>query len=125
MQFPFWQATVGAIGLLCNNSRFYSAKPFLISGSCKKESAEDHATLIQMALDALKGVNALSNVRVVSIASDSEARWGKALVLLTFKQKLSPSSPIYPWLSACTLLDLHVGDDDITCDKDWKHAGAK
>lgn len=125
MQFPFWQATVGAIGLLCNNSRFYSAKPFLISGSCKKESAEDHATLIQTALDALKGVNALSNARVVSIASDGEARRGKALVLLTFKQMLSPSSPIHPWLSACTLLDLHVGDDDITCDKDWKHVGAK
>jgi hypothetical protein len=70
-------------------------------------------------------VNALSNARVVSIASDGEARRGKALVLLTFKKKLSPSSPIYPWLSACALLDLHVGDNDITCDKDWKHVGAK
>ncbi|KAF8265191.1 hypothetical protein EI94DRAFT_1772435 [Lactarius quietus] len=119
------EATIGVIGLLCNNSRFYSAKPFLISGSCKKESAEDHLTLIQTALDAIKGVDALQNTRVVSIASDSEAKRGKALVLLTFKQTLSPSLPIYPWLSACTLLDLHVGDDDITCDKDWKHTGAK
>ncbi|KAF8265196.1 hypothetical protein EI94DRAFT_1787602 [Lactarius quietus] len=90
------EATIGVIGLLCNNSRFYSAKPFLISGSCKKESAEDHLTLIQTALDAIKGVDALQNTRVVSIASDT-----------------------------CTLLDLHVGDDDITCDKDWKHTGAK
>ncbi|KAF8259168.1 hypothetical protein EI94DRAFT_1707336 [Lactarius quietus] len=119
------EATIGAIGLLCNNSRFYSAKPFLISGSCKKESAEDHLTLIQTALDAIKDVDALQNTRVVSIASDGEAKRGKALVLLTFKQTLSPSLPIYPWLSACTLLDLHVSDDDITCDKDWKHAGAK
>ncbi|KAF8264280.1 hypothetical protein EI94DRAFT_1703360 [Lactarius quietus] len=77
------------------------------------------------ALNAIKGVDALQNTRVVSIASDGEAKWGKALVLLTFKQMLSPSSPIYPWLSACTLLDLHVSDDDITCDKDWKHTGAK
>ncbi|KAF8262083.1 hypothetical protein EI94DRAFT_1773276 [Lactarius quietus] len=119
------EATIGVIGLLCNNSRFYSAKPFLISGSCKKESAEDHLTLIQTALDVIKGVDALQNTQVVSIASDGEAKRGKALVLLTFKQTLSPSSPIYPWLSACTLLDLHVSDDDITCDKDWKHAGAK
>ncbi|KAH9005732.1 hypothetical protein EDB86DRAFT_2795608 [Lactarius hatsudake] len=119
------EATVGAIGLLCKNSRFYSAKPFLISGSCKRETAEDHAKLIQTALNAIKTVNTLSNARVVSIASDGEAKRGKALVLLTFKQKLSPSSPIYPWLSACALLDLHVGDDDITCDKDWKHAAAK
>jgi hypothetical protein len=123
---PFKQATVGAIGLLCNdNSRFYSAKPFLISGSCKKESAEDHADLIETALNAIKNSNVLSNARVVSIASDGEARRGKALVLLTFKKTLPPSSPIYPWLSACPLLDLHVGDDDITCDKDWKHVGAK
>ncbi|KAH9168605.1 hypothetical protein EDB89DRAFT_1909186 [Lactarius sanguifluus] len=121
----FLQATVGAIGLLCKNSRFYSAKPFLISGSCKRETAEDHAKLIQTALNAIKTVNTLSNARVISIASDGEAQRGKALVLLTFKRKLSPSSPIYPWLSACTLLDLHVGDDDITCDKDWKHAVAK
>ncbi|KAH8992608.1 hypothetical protein EDB83DRAFT_2510001 [Lactarius deliciosus] len=121
----FFQATVGAIGLLSKNSRFYSAKPFLISGSCKRETAEDHAKLIQTALNAIKTVNTLSNARVVSIASDGEAKRGKALVLLTFKRKLSPSSPIYPWLSACALLDLHVGDDDITCDKDWKHAAAK
>ncbi|KAH9026882.1 hypothetical protein EDB84DRAFT_1670101 [Lactarius hengduanensis] len=94
------EATVGAIGILCNNSRLYSAKPFLISGSCKKETAEDHAILIQTALDAIKLSKALSNARVVSIASDGEAKRGKALVLLTFKQKLSPFSPIYPWLSA-------------------------
>ncbi|KAH9040244.1 hypothetical protein EDB84DRAFT_1647330 [Lactarius hengduanensis] len=119
------EATVGAIGLLCKNSRFYCAKPFLISGSCKRETAEDHAKLIQTALSAIKAVNTLSNARVVSIASDGEAKRGKALVLLTFKRKLSPSSPIYPWLSACALLDLHVGDDDITCDKDWKHVAAK
>jgi hypothetical protein len=46
-------------------------------------------------------------------------------VQLTFKHKLSPSSPIYPWLSGCALLDLHVGDNNITCNKDWKHVGTK
>jgi hypothetical protein len=54
-----------------------------------------------------------------------KVREGVKLVLLTFKGTLSPSSPIYPWLSACPLLDLHIGHDDITCDKDWKHIGAK
>ena len=78
-----------------------------------------------MALNAIKGTKALSKARIVSIALDGEAKWGKALVQLTFKHKLSLSSPIYPWLSGCALLDLHVGDDDITCDKDWKHVGAK
>ena len=62
---------------------------------------------------------------MVCIALDGEAKWGKSLLQLAFKQTLSASSPIYPWLSACPLLDLHVSEDDLTCDKDWKHAGAK
>ncbi|KAH8987060.1 hypothetical protein EDB92DRAFT_2090923 [Lactarius akahatsu] len=119
------EATIGAIGILCSNSRLYSAKPFLVSGSCKKETAEDHASLIQTTLNAIKDTKALSDARVVSIVSDGEAKWGKALVQLTFKRWLSPSSPIYPWLSGCAFLDLHVGTDDITCDKDWKHVAAK
>ncbi|KAH8989846.1 hypothetical protein EDB83DRAFT_2480927 [Lactarius deliciosus] len=119
------EATIGAIGILCSNSRLYSAKPFLVSGSCKKETAEDHASLIQTTLNAIKDTRALSDARIVSIASDGEAKRGKALVQLTFKRWLSPSSPIYPWLSGCAFLDLHVGDDDITCDKDWKHVAAK
>ena len=31
------------------------------------------------------------------------------------------NSPIYPILSPLKFLNLHVGDDDLTCDKDWKH----
>ena len=90
-------------------------RPFLLSGSCKKESAEDHAVLIQTALNAINQLKTLCNARVVCIALDGEAKWGKLLLQLTFKQTLSASSPIYPWLSACPLLDLHVSKDDLTC----------
>jgi hypothetical protein len=57
----------------------------------------------------------------VSIASDGESRRGAAFILLTFKHQLSPDSLIYPILKPLTFLNLHVGDDDLTCDKDWKH----
>lgn len=40
---------------------------------------------------------------------------------LTFKKKLEPSSPIYSHLAPLRLLDLWVGIDDITVDKDYKH----
>ncbi len=40
---------------------------------------------------------------------------------LTFKYLLPPQSNIYPLLSGLVFMDLHVGDDDLTCDKDWKH----
>ncbi|KAI9430613.1 hypothetical protein H4582DRAFT_1823847 [Lactarius indigo] len=113
------------VALLSNNSRFYCATPFLISGSCRKEAVEDHAVLIQTALNAINRLKALSNTRVVCIASDGRAKQGKALAQLTFKHTLLPTSPIYRWLSACSLLDLCVGDDEMTCDGGWKHAGAK
>ncbi|TFY55061.1 hypothetical protein EVG20_g9459 [Dentipellis fragilis] len=119
------EATVGAIGVLCSDSKLYAARPFLISASCKQESAEEHASLLQTALDAMRSVRGFTRTRVVSIASDGESRRGKALVQLTFKHMLSPSSPIYSLLAGCALLDLHVRDDDLTADKDQKHVATK
>lgn len=62
-----------------------------------------------------------TRLRVVSIASDGESRRGAAFIILTFKHKLPSDSPIYPILKPLTFLNLYVGDDDLTCDKDWKH----
>ena len=72
----------------------------------------------------LEGVNSLqiqTKLRITSIASDGKTRCGSALILLTFRSKLSPDSLIYPLLKPLQLLNLYVGDDDLTCDKDWKH----
>lgn len=100
----------------------YSARINLISGDCKKETAEEHAQyVIQPVLDGIKRTAQQTGIRVVSVASDGEARRGSALVLITFKRLLSPTSPIYPLLSPLQFMNLHVGDDDLTCDKDWKH----
>lgn len=57
----------------------------------------------------------------VCVSSDGETRRGSSLVNLTFKKPLPPSSPIYHQLKDLTFMDLHVGDDNLTCDKDWKH----
>jgi hypothetical protein len=62
-----------------------------------------------------------TELRIVSIASDGETRQGSAFILLTFKSPLSWDSLIYSILKPLKLLNLHVGDDDLTCDKDWKH----
>ena len=62
-----------------------------------------------------------TKLHIVSIASDSEARRGSSFILLMFKHQLSLHSPIYRLLHPLKFLDLHVGDDDLTCDKDWKH----
>jgi hypothetical protein len=115
------QATIGAIGILSDDNRVYASCVILISGDCKQETRPQHAVLIRKVLEAINSQKKNTNIRIVSIASDGEARRGAALAELTFKKPLSPSSPIYEQLSPLTFMNLMVGDDDITADKDWKH----
>ncbi|KAF6746501.1 hypothetical protein DFP72DRAFT_823118 [Ephemerocybe angulata] len=115
------EATIAAMGILCPDNRLYSARPILISGDCKKETGAEHAVVLQTVLDGVNQTKATSNLRIVSLASDGEARRGAALVQLTFKNRLPEDSNIYPQLAPLSLLNLHVGVDDLTCDKDWKH----
>lgn len=115
------KATVGALGILCKDNRIYPGWPILVSGDCKRESGEKHAAIIQTVLNGINELQANTKLRIVSIASDGESRRGSAFILLTFKSPLSQNSPIYPILKPLKFLDLHVGDDDLTCDKDWKH----
>lgn len=107
--------------MLTNDHRVYPARAILASGDCKRESGIEHASLIQTVMDGINAQRATTKLRIVSIASDGETRRGSAFAFLTFKKKLSPQSPIYPLLSPLIFMDLHVGEDDITCDKDWKH----
>jgi hypothetical protein len=116
-QWCFVQATVGALGVLSGETRVYGARPILISGSCKRESGLEHAALINAAYHACHK----TNLRTICIASDGESRRGEALVRLTFKRELVPTSPIYDSLIVLPLMNLRVGDDDLTADKDYKH----
>ena len=102
---------------MSEDHRLYSALPALISGQCGRESGREHATVIQTTLNGV----AKTNLRTISIASDGESRRGEALIHLTFKKQLETSSPIYPALSVLPLMNLEVGDDDVTADKDYKH----
>ena len=72
-------------------------------------------------IEAAETKRTATNLRIVSIASDGETRRGTSLVILTFKRKLAHDSDIYPLLNSLRLMDLHVGDDDLTADKDYKH----
>jgi len=109
------------LGILCKDNRIYPGRPVLVSGDCKRETGEEHAKVIQTVLDGVNNLQETTRLRIVSIASDRESRRGAAFILLTFKHHLSSDSPIYPLLKPLTFLDLHIGDDDLTCDKDWKH----
>jgi hypothetical protein len=84
------QATVGALGILGGETRIYGARPILVSGSCKRETGLEHASLINTAYQASRKLK----LRTISIASDGESRQGEALVRLTFKHDLAQTSPI-------------------------------
>ncbi|KAE9407848.1 hypothetical protein BT96DRAFT_850041, partial [Gymnopus androsaceus JB14] len=115
------EATIGAIGILSGNKRLYNARPILVSGTCKRETGLQQAKVIKTGLDALNSLQPRICLRTVSIASDGEAKRGKAFETLTFKHELTPESNIYPLLSPLKYLNLLVGDDDLTCDKDFRH----
>jgi hypothetical protein len=83
--------------------------------------ASEHAKLLQTVVAAADAKRDTTNVRLVSLASDGESRRGKALAKLTYIAPLAPTSPIYAYLAHLELLDLFVGADDITADKDYKH----
>ncbi|KAH7902853.1 hypothetical protein BJ138DRAFT_1121016 [Hygrophoropsis aurantiaca] len=115
------EATVAAIGMLCDSSRVYAAQPILVSGTCKCKAAEPHAALITNIVRACNDKVDKVKGRLLSIASDGEARRGAALVMLTQRCTLSSSSNIYQLLRGLHLMNLLVGDDDVTADKGYKH----
>lgn len=93
----------------------------LVSGDCKRENGQQHAKIVQTVLDGVNKEKPKTNICLVSVASDGESRRGAAFVNLTLHKLLDKSSDIYPLLGDLNFMDLHVGDDDLTCDKDWKH----
>ncbi|KAJ7782583.1 hypothetical protein DFH07DRAFT_764716 [Mycena maculata] len=117
------EATVAAFGVLSKDPRVYSPRPCCISGTDKHETGPEQAKFIQQILTAAKNKETRGNItyRTVSIASDGEAKRGSALVKLTMNRDLDPSSPIYPALSNLELMNLRVGEDDVTADKDYRH----
>ncbi len=59
--------------------------------------------------------------KVYCLASDGKARCGKALIALMECTPLSPTSPLFAYLGSLPLLNLMVGEDKLTSDKDYKH----
>ena len=117
------KATVAAIGVLSSEPREYAVRPIMFSGTCKRETSEEHARVIKTVLEACNKQNTRNNTkyRTVCIASDGEAKRGDALVIQTMVSELSMDSPLYTHLHPLEFLNLLVGPDDITADKDFKH----
>ncbi|KAH9005718.1 hypothetical protein EDB86DRAFT_2795503 [Lactarius hatsudake] len=117
------EAMVAAIGVLSSEPCEYAVRPILFSGTCKKETSKQHARVIKTVLEGCHKQKRRNNAtyRTVCITSDSEAKRGDVLVIQTMTSELSAGSPIYMLLQPLRFLNLLVGPDDITMDKDFKH----
>ncbi|KAI0026869.1 hypothetical protein K488DRAFT_75011 [Vararia minispora EC-137] len=93
------EATVCAVTLLSPDTWLGSAQPIAVSGTCKAEKVLEHRKLLQTMLDGIAAAKALQGIRIVCYASDG--------------------------ISHLPLLDLWVGDDNLTVDKDYKHVAFK
>ena len=114
---------MAAIGVLSSEPCEYAVRTIMFSGTCKRETSEEHARIVKTVLEACNRQKARNNAiyRTVCIASDGEAKRRDALVIQTMSSELSPDSPIYAHLRPLEFLNLLVGPDDITADKDFKH----
>ena len=92
-----------------------------MSGDCKHESGQEHAEVHKKVLKGVDTLKEKTKICIISLASDRETQHGSAFIQLTFKHELSPESPIYALLQLLDFLNLFVGDNDLTCDKDYKH----
>lgn len=107
--------------LLTDNAKEYNARPFIISGSCKRETVAAQQDLLETASRILAETQLHHRHRLYCIASDGDARRRNAMARITLTAPLRETSPIHPILSSLRLFNLLCGEDDLTGDLDWKH----
>ncbi|KAI0042726.1 hypothetical protein FA95DRAFT_1682348 [Auriscalpium vulgare] len=116
------EATVIASSILSGSPSEYGARPYIMSGTCKQEAFAAHTQLLEMAVRAIRVSTAVPrSLRVYCLCSDGESRRRRAFMDMALQKPLSPSSPIFGALASLRLLNLLCGEDDVTCDFDWKH----
>ncbi|KAJ7245508.1 hypothetical protein C8J57DRAFT_1679469 [Mycena rebaudengoi] len=117
------EATVVALGRLSGDPQEANPLPICISGTCKKATGHDQAEFLRIIHAAVNNrlKHGNSTYRTISVASDGEAKRGLALTLEFMKFNLDKLSPIFPLLKPLEFMNLRVGPDDITPDKDFRH----
>ncbi|KAJ7281329.1 hypothetical protein C8J57DRAFT_1558865 [Mycena rebaudengoi] len=116
------ETTVAGIGPLDRDPCKYSVRPILFSPDCKNEDGPEHAVNVLRPLMTAIRNKAGRTMRVLCASSDGESRRGHAFAMEYMNRPLSEESPIFPQLCGLELMNFRVGEDDMTPDKDFKHA---
>ncbi|KZP10387.1 hypothetical protein FIBSPDRAFT_700742, partial [Athelia psychrophila] len=115
------EASVLAISHFSNKPQAYSAHPFVISGSCKREDVLSQQRLLENARDVLADKQDIIGGRLYCITSDGDARRRRALSLFLLSTTLEPSDPVRKKLGELRLFNYRCGRDGVTPDIEYKH----
>jgi hypothetical protein len=99
----------------------YSAHPFVVSGSCKREDVLSQKHLLETARDILADKQNEIGGRLYCITSDGDSRRRRATCLLTLTDELGTSDPLRKQLGELRLFNYKCGRDQATGDIEYKH----
>jgi hypothetical protein len=99
----------------------YGARPFVISGTCKREDVLSQKLLIERACQALKEKASEIGGRLYSITSDGDSRHQKATAMLTLNSELTLESSLRANLGDLELFNYKCGKDEESADVEYKH----
>ncbi|KAJ7575718.1 hypothetical protein C8J56DRAFT_900688 [Mycena floridula] len=113
------EVTVTAVSLF-SESRSY---PILAAPTCKKETADDAMSQMQLIIDAFNRIARGTVGAIWSFATNGDAIRRAASYTMFVKTALSEDSPLWNILGVLGKLgfNLFTGDFDITLDFDFKH----
>ena len=101
--------------------RAYSAHPFVVSGSCKREDVLSQKCLLETARDVLADKKDVIGGRLYCITSGGDSRRRRATCLLTLTDELESSDPLRRQLGELRLFNYKCGPDQSTGDIEYKH----
>jgi len=116
-----YKATVLAVSVFSDDPKLYGARPFVISGTCKREEVPSQTLLLKNACKALSAKSPDIGQRLYSLTSDGDAKRRRATALLTLISEVMPNSPLHEKLGIMSLFNYLCGEDDLTGDIDYKH----
>jgi hypothetical protein len=104
-----------------DDPHLYSARPFVISGTCKREDVNSQQKLLETACTAVRQKLWDIGLRLYSIASDGDSRRRLATANLTLIREIAPDSELRSRIGDLALFNYLCGAYDVTADIDYKH----
>ncbi|KAK7034124.1 hypothetical protein R3P38DRAFT_3496387 [Favolaschia claudopus] len=107
-----------------HSSRDYGAKPVLLMATCKQNSWQENAKILQMISTAwkLSPYGEILHGPIPAFASDGDPKRKAALYLLCMHRKVKPGDALYPHIAGLRGLNLFTSEDFATMEFDPKHS---